>query len=468
MKTYLFSSAKKVQYILFLGDIVFLLISIIASYCLKMWLRGTPIGLESIADKFHPIWFVVIFLYVFPMYLFDQYDLERVMIFPKSCVMLIVGMCVSAFLVSSLFYFTPKHVYGREVLIIHFALVSILMLLWRSMAFIALRKGLKAKRLALVGHGKIISSFIEDISHLQYSGFELKAVCVIDKGELCVLPSDRWTVSKMGLSELLKEKEFDVLAFDSTNGHFSNDEIREILQLKFQGKTLQDLSNLYENLTGKVPVTSIDDQWLLKSPEFQRSDSIVYKKVKRILDVIMAWFFLSATSPLFVLIALLIKLDSPGPVFFVQERLGVDWKPFRCLKFRTMVENAENESGPVWASEKDSRITRVGRILRKARLDELPQLWNIIKGEMTFVGPRPIREHFAKKLAEHIPFYQLRFCVKPGLTGWAQVNYDYAGSEEGQLEKFQYDLFYVRKMSLTLDLLALFKTFKTVIRRVGT
>jgi len=290
----------------------------------------------------------------------------------------------------------------------------------------------------------------------------------MDQGELCVLPSDRWTVRKKGLSELLKEKEFDLLAFDSTNGHFSSDEIREILQLKFQGKTIQDLSSLYENLTGKVPVTSIDDQWLLKSPEFQRSDSIVYKKVKRILDVIMAWFFLSATSPLFVLIAFLIKLESTGPVFFVQERLGVDWKPFRCLKFRTMVENAEHESGPVWASEKDSRITRVGRILRKARLDELPQLWNIIKGEMTFVGPRPIREHFAKKLAEHIPFYELRFCVKPGLTGWAQVNYDYAGSEEGQLEKFQYDLFYVRKMSLTLDLLALFKTFKTVIRRVGT
>lgn len=445
-----------------------LIVSIIASYCLKMWLIGTPIGLNSITDKMHYILFIVIILYLFPMYLFDQYDLERVMVFPKSCVMLICGMCVSAFLVSSLFYFTPKHVYGREVLIIHFALVSFFMLLWRSMAFTVMRKGLKAKRLVLVGHGKIISSFIEDISHLHYTGLELRAVCVMDKGEFCVLPSDQWVVRKKGLSELLKEKEFDVLAFDSTNGHFSSDEIREILQLKFQGKTIQDLSNLYENLTGKVPVTSIDDQWLLKSPEFQRSDSIVYKKVKRILDVIMAWFFLSATSPLFVLIALLIKLESTGPVFFVQERLGVDWKPFRCLKFRTMVENAENESGPVWASEKDSRITRVGRILRKARLDELPQLWNIIKGEMTFVGPRPIREHFAKKLAEHIPFYELRFCVKPGLTGWAQVNYDYAGSEEGQLEKFQYDLFYVRKMSLTLDLLALFKTFKTVIRRVGT
>jgi exopolysaccharide biosynthesis polyprenyl glycosylphosphotransferase len=468
MKTYMSSSVKKVQYSLLFGDILILLISIILSYYIKMWSKGAPIGLEAMSDKLNSISFVVVMLYLLPLYLFDQYDLEHVMILPRSMIMLIFGIFISGLLVSGLLYFMPKHVYGREVLLIHFTLVSLLMLLWRSMALSVLRRGLKAKRLALVGHGKIISSFIEDISHLQYTGLELKTVCIMDKSELCVLPLDRWAVKKKGLTELLKEKEFDVLAFDSTNGHFSSDEIREILQLKFQGKTVRDLSNLYENLTGKVPVTSIDDQWLLKSPEFQRSDSIVYKNVKRILDVIMAWFFLLVTSPLFVLIALLIKLESTGPVFFVQERLGVDWKPFRCFKFRTMVENAENESGPVWATESDTRITRVGRILRKARLDELPQLWNIIKGEMTFVGPRPIREHFAKKLAEHIPFYELRFCVKPGLTGWAQVNYDYAGSEEGQLEKFQYDLFYIRKMSLTLDLLALFKTFKTVVKRVGT
>jgi exopolysaccharide biosynthesis polyprenyl glycosylphosphotransferase len=468
MKTYLFSSPKKVQYGLFVGDVIVLLLSIMLSYVIKLYLRSDLVDLDSIADKVHPVIIVVIIIYIFIMHLMDQYDLERIMVLPRSLVTLISGLVVSFFLISSLLYFTPKYVYGREVLIIHFATVLVLMVLWRSIALSVLRKGLKAKRLAIIGHGKIISSFIEDISHLPYTGFELKTVCVMDTVESCVLPLEQWAVKNTGLPGLLEEKEFDVLAFDSTNGHFSSDEIREILQLKFQGKTVQDLSNLYENLTGKVPVTSINDQWLLRSPEFQRSDSIVYKNVKRTLDLLMAWFFLLVTSPFFVVIAVLIKLESTGPVFFVQERLGVEWKPFRCFKFRTMVENAENESGPVWATETDSRITRVGRILRKARLDELPQLWNIVKGEMTFVGPRPIREHFAKKLAEHIPFYELRFCVKPGLTGWAQVNYDYAGSEEGQLEKFQYDLFYVRKMSMTLDLLALFKTFKTVIRRVGT
>ncbi len=445
-----------------------MIFSIVAAYVLKMWLGGIPIAMDVIADKMHPIMIIISILYLLPIYLFDQYSLEYVMAPSKSFIRLICGLFIGGGLASSLLYFVPKYIYGREVLILNFILVSFSILLWRSIALNVLRKGVKAKRLAIIGHGKIISSFIEDISHLPFTGFELKTVCVMDRSDLCVLPLDRWAVRREGLADLLREKEFDVLAFDSTNGHFSSDEIRKILQLKFQGKTVQDLSNLYENLTGKVPVTSIDDQWLLKSPEFQRSDSIVYQKVKRMLDIIMAWFFLLLTSPLFVIIGVLIKLESAGPVFFVQERLGVGWKPFRCLKFRTMVDNAENESGPVWATETDSRITRVGRILRKTRLDELPQLWNIIKGEMTFVGPRPIREHFAKKLAVNIPFYELRFCVKPGLTGWAQVNYDYAGSEEGQLEKFQYDLFYVRKMSLTLDLLALFKTFKTVIKRVGT
>jgi lipopolysaccharide/colanic/teichoic acid biosynthesis glycosyltransferase len=173
------------------------------------------------------------------------------------------------------------------------------------------------------------------------------------------------------------------------------------------------------------------------------------------------------TSPLFILITILIKVASRGPIFFIQERLGLNRKPFKCYKFRSMIEDAEAASGPIWATEDDPRITTLGRFLRKTRLDELPQLWNILRGDMTFVGPRPIRDHFARRLAREIPFYGLRFCVKPGLTGWAQVNYDYAGSDIGQLEKFQYELFYVRNTSFFLDLLTLFKTIKTVIKHKG-
>ena len=172
--------------------------------------------------------------------------------------------------------------------------------------------------------------------------------------------------------------------------------------------------------------------------------------------------------PFLLISALAIKLDSAGPVFFIQERLGQNEVPFRLYKLRTMIHNAEQFTGPQWSTEDDPRITRVGRVLRKLRLDELPQLFNVLKGEMSVMGPRPIRKHFADVLAQEVPYYRLRFLAKPGLTGWAQVNYDYAGSKEGQSEKLQYDLFYLVHQSIWLDLYILFKTIKVMVWGKGT
>jgi lipopolysaccharide/colanic/teichoic acid biosynthesis glycosyltransferase len=154
-------------------------------------------------------------------------------------------------------------------------------------------------------------------------------------------------------------------------------------------------------------------------------------------------------------------------VLFKQERLGENLKPFTLMKFRTMVVDAEKECGPVWSSECDPRVTKVGKVLRKTRLDEIPQLINVLKGDMSFVGPRPIRKHFADMLAEKIPYYRMRFLVKPGVTGWAQVKHDYAGSEEGQAEKLEYDLFYIQNQSLLFDLYIFLKTIQTIIFRPG-
>lgn len=329
------------------------------------------------------------------------------------------------------------------------------------------KKHFMKKRLAIVGYKRNIALFSNELFNLSYAGIELNRVVIIDAEEMSRVPLPRSVFIHKELSDLLSEGQFDILALDSTNGHFSNDQLRNILQLKGEGKIVRDLASLYENLMGKIPISAIDHQWLLQNPKVQRAGGRFYRIVKRILDVVMASCFLVIAAPLLLLIAVVVKLDSKGPALFAQERLGVHKKPFRCYKFRTMVENAESESGPVWATGNDPRITRVGRILRKSRLDELPQLWNILKGEMTFVGPRPIREHFANRLTQQIPFYGLRFWVKPGLTGWAQVNYDYAGSDEGQMEKFQYDLFYILNRSLKLDLLALCKTCKTVVKRAG-
>jgi exopolysaccharide biosynthesis polyprenyl glycosylphosphotransferase len=266
---------------------------------------------------------------------------------------------------------------------------------------------------------------------------------------------------------LLESGNFDVLAFDSTSRSFSDSEIRHILQLKYRGKAVYDLSTLYKNITGKVPLSYIDGRWLLNSDGLQGQANLPYVQAKRLFDVMLSSLLLLFFAPLIVAIAIAVKLDSNGGIFFVQERLGLQRRPFKCVKFRTMVKNAERESGPMWSGDNDPRITRVGHVLRKMRLDELPQLWNILKGDMSFVGPRPIREHFANKLAEKIPFYGFRFAVKPGLSGWAQVNHDYAGSEEGQLEKFQYELFYIQNMSLFLDLLTVFKTVQKVFAGEG-
>jgi lipopolysaccharide/colanic/teichoic acid biosynthesis glycosyltransferase len=194
----------------------------------------------------------------------------------------------------------------------------------------------------------------------------------------------------------------------------------------------------------------------------------MYKKnLKRTIDVFVAASLLILSSPLAFICYMAVKLTSRGPVLFRQERLGENQKPFTLMKFRTMVADAEKECGPTWSSSCDPRVTKVGRVLRKTRLDEIPQLINVLKGDMSFVGPRPIRKYFADILAEKIPYYRMRFLTKPGITGWAQVKLDYAGSEEGQTEKLEYDLFYIQNQSLLFDLYIFLKTIQTIIFRPG-
>jgi len=189
---------------------------------------------------------------------------------------------------------------------------------------------------------------------------------------------------------------------------------------------------------------------------------------KQIVSFSVSLLLLLICLPLFPLIALLIKLDSDGPVFFRQERVGQDGRTFSLLKFRSMRQDAEQKTGPVWARPDDNRVTRVGRLLRRTRLDEVPQLINVLKGDMDLVGPRPERPKFVQDLSSAIPFYALRHCIKPGITGWAQINYGYGSSVEDAIEKLQYDLFYIKNISWALDLLIVLNTIKTVLVRRGS
>jgi sugar transferase (PEP-CTERM system associated) len=237
--------------------------------------------------------------------------------------------------------------------------------------------------------------------------------------------------------------------------------VNDILECRFRGIQVEEWSSFLEKLTGKIFVNSPRPGWLIFS------DGAVHTRLtdtmRRALDVGLSLIGLILTAPFMGLAALSIKLDSPGPVLFRQERVGKDGKVFLLYKFRSMYVDAERITGPVWASENDPRATRVGRLLRKIRLDETPQMFNVLMGHMSFIGPRPERPVFVNQLKEEIPHYVLRFGVKPGITGWAQVMYSYGSSVEDALEKLQYDLYYIKNMSILLDLLILLKSIQVVL-----
>ncbi len=239
-----------------------------------------------------------------------------------------------------------------------------------------------------------------------------------------------------------------------------------LVQLRLKGLAVWDAATFYQHLTARVPVTAITPSWLLDQLRHRRGAGRVYAVVKRLLDLALALLLLPVALPVLAVCALAIKLDSKGPVFFVQERLGEGGVPFRLYKLRTMVVEAE-AGGPQWCRDQDPRITRVGRVLRRLRLDELPQIFNVLKNDMSFVGPRPIRAHFTELLAHEIPFYRLRLAAKPGLSGWAQVHSGHANTVAAHALMLQYDLFYLLNRSLLLDLLVLIKTIRVLLTGQG-
>ena len=448
-------------------DIVVISVAVFFSYAIRVYLNQKNPNFEDVLTKLSTWQIIVIISHLFTLYLLDQYNLSRIVNKIRSSIMVVLSVWWAGLIISGIFFFMPKYVFGRQVLLIHLLITTILLVLWRILCSEILFKKAKPKRIALIGDGQILSSFVEEIAKVPKSGLKITEVCLSNgqSGMSCPIISS-WT-EKSNIHDLLNSDDFDLLAFDATNGNFSNDEIRYILQIKCRGKGVYDLPTIYENFTGKVPLTFVDGRWLLHSNGFQGQYNVLYGHAKRMFDVVLSVVLILVTAPLFAVISAAIKMDSKGGIFFVQERIGLYQKPFKCFKFRTMIENAEEKSGPIWSKKEDPRITRVGNFLRKSRLDELPQLWNILKGEMSFVGPRPIREYFSNKLSKIIPFYGLRFNVKPGLSGWAQVNYDYGGSEEGQLEKFQYELFYIQNMTPVLDFLVILKTLHKLLRGGG-
>lgn len=333
----------------------------------------------------------------------------------------------------------------------------VLLFTWRWFGMPAIK--LEPRRVLLIGRNRLIDRIARI---LQEEKAQVYAV------------ADHWHrgSSNRGLPALenyVNDHQIDLIVY-AAGSELVSQLAGSLCSLRLKEKNIVDDHHFYQRLTGKMPIDYVDDVGMLMTSKREVWFPRLTAAAKRGFDLAVVLLLIPLAFPLIIVCALAIKLNSRGPVFFIQERLGQNEKPFRLIKLRTMVADAEKLSGPKWSSDKDPRKTAVGKILRKTRLDELPQLFNVLKGDMTLVGPRPFRKHFADLLAENIPHYRLRFLAKPGLTGWAQVNVgsgDYHNTMEGQKEKVEHDLFYLVRRSLALDFFIMLKTIRVVVAGKG-
>jgi sugar transferase (PEP-CTERM system associated) len=262
------------------------------------------------------------------------------------------------------------------------------------------------------------------------------------------------------LMDLFQEKKVNRILLAGVEGYYDTLG-RELVTLRTRGIAIEDCHSFYERLVSKIAIADLSPEWIVRCKGFRRDRVIMF--TKRVIDLVVSAAGLVATAPITVLTAVAIKLESPGPVLYRQERIGQNDEPFTIYKFRSMSQSAEDNVGPVWATQDDPRVTRVGKIIRKLRIDEIPQMINVLKGDMSLVGPRPERSFFVRTLTKRIPYYSLRHSIKPGITGWAQISYPYGDSEEDAIEKLQYDLYYMKNMSPLFDLQIMFESLKVIL-----
>lgn len=278
-------------------------------------------------------------------------------------------------------------------------------------------------------------------------------------------PEDGLLVDYKGLDEIVQRDNISRVVVAEHNAEARRKLAAALVDLRLRGLEVNDALDFYEHTFGKIWIEALSSEWFVYTSGFHHSKMSVL--LKRCFDVVFSLLLLVATAPLMLIVAIAIKLDSPGPVLFRQTRTGLFNKPFTIFKFRSMRADAEAKHGPRWAQQDDDRVTRVGRILRKCRLDEIPQAINVLRGEMSVVGPRPERPCFVEQLSQNIPFYDLRHYVKPGITGWAQVKYRYGSTIEDAYQKLQYDIYYAKHRSFLCDLNILWKTIGIVLFAKG-
>ena len=376
-----------------------------------------------------------------------------------------LGQCiaVAAVALAAVFFAVPGLEVGRGIFGFFVPFAWSGLLLWRLFLLWAWGTlGAFGDRVLILGTGIPAQKVAREMLKRAPIGYHVLGFLTEHEGEVgrtIVNPSVLGTLSDL---PRLSESQGATLIVVAQEDRRKRLPVDMLLRCRMAGVRVVEAANLFESLSGRIPLRDLRPSWLIFSEGFHKPR--VLATVKRVGESLVAAVLLVVTAPLGVLIALLVRLSSPGPALYRQARVGLHGKNFELLKWRTMHADAETASGPVWApAERDPRVTRIGRVLRNSRLDEVPQLVNVVRGDMSFVGPRPERPHFVSKLREVIPFYDERHSVRPGITGWAQVKFPYGSTLEDAEEKLEYDLFYVKHMSLLLDAAILLETAKVML-----
>lgn len=385
----------------------------------------------------------------------EMYDLHELASSGEAYLRILTLVGTLAFLLAGLTYIFPQFLLGRSVFLIGLCILSLAWMFWRWAYGRLIFLSPLRERVYLLGNGERARQIAKAIRTRGELGMDVIGWA----GEI---GDSNLTCESLGkiLQELGRKRAVDRVIVALTDRR-SRLPVNELLEVRLNGVQVEDGTSLLEKVSGQIEVDELHPSWMIFGDGFRLARWHWF--LRDIVSTLLALCLSILTLPLIPIIVILIKLSSPGPTLYRQKRMGLRGEVFNCYKFRTMRADAEADSGPTWACDNDPRVTRVGRILRLTRLDEIPQLWNVLRGDMAFVGPRPERPEFIEQLSQEIPYYRLRHVVRPGITGWAQICYKYGNSVKDSKEKLKYDLFYIKNKSLSLDLWILFQTVGTVL-----
>ncbi|MFW6365630.1 MAG: TIGR03013 family XrtA/PEP-CTERM system glycosyltransferase [Spirochaetota bacterium] len=441
--------SKKYTFGVLFADIIIILISIFLAPVIRF--QSFSSGYFTPLD-YHI--YIVGFINLFVLFLFDFYSMHQSEGRFQIVVNFLLAYALIGGIIAAVFFLFPAYTYGRGIWMLQLGISFLGIACVRIVAQGIVNSSSALTRVVILGESERLDSIIE----------------IMEESRLCTVlgfigkEQPTKAVHLGGIrrfEEIIENTRPDVIVVLDRQAMLREVE-RKLLSYKMQGMYIYDLPSMFELVNTKIPVNFINDYWLIFSSFRGLNINEYNNRIKRILDVICAVFGIIISAPVMLLTALAIVIESGGPVFYRQVRVGLNEKHFRIIKFRSMVADAE-KNGAVWAQENDARVTVVGKFIRKVRIDELPQLFNVLRGEMTLIGPRPERPEFVDELKRKIPYYSLRHMIKPGVSGWAQIKYPYGASVEDAMQKLEYDLYYMRHLTLRLDIIIILRTIRTVL-----